>query len=245
MRAIVTLHSVDETGSVLSIRPSELESLLDAIEKARHEVVSLGELLTQPGRPDRIAVTFDDALASVAEEGLPILARRGYPASVFVVTDRVGRDNAWPGQPAGIPDMPSMGWGELQALAEAGWEIGSHTHTHAKLTRLSEAAVRAEIAQAHAVVERELGLSPTFFAYPYGAVNDTVRRVAGEFHRFAVAGRLSALDSALDHPLELPRLDGFYLRSARVHRWFGSALFDGWVGLRRRAREARNGRLTP
>lgn len=245
MRSIITLHSVDERGSVLSISTSQLESLLDSIEKSGHTIVALSELLRHPGIPDRVAITFDDALASVAEEGLPLLARRGLVAAVFVVADRVGLDNAWPGQPDGIPTTPTMGWGELEALAEAGWEIGSHSVTHAKLTDLPDDQVIDEIERAHVTIAERFGRDPEVFAYPYGAVDSRVQRLAGLFHRFGLGGRLSPLDSAVDHPLALPRLDGFYLRSAAAHRWFGGPAMAGWIGLRRRAREARQRRLTP
>jgi peptidoglycan/xylan/chitin deacetylase (PgdA/CDA1 family) len=207
MRAILTLHSVDEKGTVLSMRPSELESLLDAMERSGHQVVPLSELIRHPGLPDRVAITFDDGLASVAEEALPLLARRGHVATVFVVPSRVGSDNAWPGQPAGIPTLPSMGWGELG---------GAH----------------------QAILER-IGAPPAVLAYPYGQVDDRVRDSAARWHRFAVGGRLAALDGAVDHPLELPRLDSYYVRSPRIHRWFGSPPLDAWIALRRALREQR------
>jgi len=239
MRAILTLHSVDDSDSVLSIRPGQLESLLDAIDAAGHEVVALSDLLRYPGIPDRVAITFDDALASVAEEGLPTLARRGITAAVFVVTDRVGITNQWAGQPREIPRIPSMGWSELEALAEAGWEIGSHTATHARLDRLTEGQVEDEIHRAHAAIQQSIGIEPEVFAYPYGACNASTREIVGGTYRFAVGGRLAELDGAADHPLELPRLDGYYLRNPSVHRWFGSPALDGWLELRRLGRAAR------
>ncbi len=242
MRGILTLHSIDESGSVLSMRPSELDSLLDAIQGSGHTIVPLSELLGRPGVPDRIAITFDDALGSVAEEGLPLLARRGLVATVFVVSSRVGTDNGWRSQPAWVPRLSSMGWGELEALAEAGWEIGSHTNTHPRLTDCNDSIVRDELRLAHEQIEGRLGVSPEVFAYPYGAVDERILRLVGETYRFGLGGRLSALDAATDHPLDLPRLDGYYLRDTRVHRWFGGPLFSGWIDLRRRAREHRQAR---
>ncbi len=239
MRAILTLHSVDEKGTVLSMRPSELESLLDAMERSGHQVVPLSELTRHPGLPDRVAITFDDGLASVAEEALPLLARRGHVATVFVVPSRVGSDNAWPGQPAGIPTLPSMGWGELEALCEAGWEIGSHSLTHARLTAVSDAQLEEELGGAHQAILERIGAPPAVLAYPYGQVDDRVRDSAARWHRFAVGGRLAALDGAVDHPLELPRLDSYYVRSPRIHRWFGSPPLDAWIALRRALREQR------
>ena len=245
MRGIITLHSVDQHGSVISISPNQLDSLLDSIEKSGHKIVALSELLRHPGIPDRIAITFDDALASVAEEGLPLLARRGLVAAVFVVTGRVGGDNAWPGQPAAIPGMSTMGWGELEALAEAGWEIGSHSTTHANLTTLTDDQIDDEIGLAHATITERLGRAPEVFAYPYGASNPKVTRATGLHHRFGLGGRMALLDSAVDHPLDLPRIDGFYLRPFSVHRWFGQPVMASWLSLRRRARELRERKLTP
>lgn len=239
MRAILTLHSVDLSGGVLSLSPAVLESLLDALVASGHRVVSLAELLARPGVPDQVALTFDDGLASVVEEALPILARRHIVATVFVVTDYLGRTNDWPGQPAGAPRLPMMGWEELEALTEAGWGVGSHTVSHPDLTTLTPDRLDAELGCAAEVIEGRLGVTPVALAYPYGAMNDSVVAAAARHHSWAVSTRLAPLDQALDVPLALPRLDAYYLRESWTHGLFGTPLLTGWIAARRRLRALR------
>lgn len=233
MRAVVALHSVDTWGSPISTSPSALVALLDAIEGAGLSVVPLSSLLAHPGRPDRIAITFDDGLASVAEEALPILASRGLTAAVFVTTSRVGSDNAWPGQPPAIPRQACMGWGELEALVEAGWEVGSHTVHHPRLVGLGDAVLDAELGGAKETLESRLGPpAGALFAAPYGAVDARVLAAVGRHHRWGLGTRLAVLDPSIDHPLDLPRLDGRSLTGPGA--WtLGTGAFGTWLRVRR------------
>jgi len=236
MRAILTLHAIEAEGDVLTLRPEAFESLLDGLAAAGHRVVPLTELLARPGVPDQVAVTFDDGLASVAEEALPILARRGLVATVFVVTDHVGSDNDWPGQPASIVRRPTMGWGELEALAEAGWGIGSHTRTHPDLRGASAQQLADEIGGAADAIRTRLGRDPVGFAWPGGAVDAAARTCARRHHRWALGTRLARLDAAVDDPFDLPRVDTWYLRHRQLHPLLGTAAADAWIGARARIR---------
>ncbi len=59
-------------------------------------VVPVREALAPPaGRQPRVAITFDDAYAGAVELGLPELARRGLPATLFVAPGCLGTDGFW------------------------------------------------------------------------------------------------------------------------------------------------------
>ena len=79
MRAILMFHSVEATGSVLSIAPEQLRSLVGAIRRSGHRIVPLRELLDSNTEPDQIALTFDDGMRSLHEHALPILQREQPP----------------------------------------------------------------------------------------------------------------------------------------------------------------------
>ena len=237
MRAIFTLHAVDLSGSVLSITPDALEGLLDGLAAAGHRVVPLPELLATPGVPDQVALTFDDALASVVEEALPILARRGLSATVFAVTDHMGSDTRWPGQ----REAPSstMGWGELEALVESGWDVGSHTRRHPDLRGLDAARLEDEIGGAAEAIRSHLGRDPIALAWPAGWFDVAARAAAQRHHRWGVSTRLAVLDAAVDEPLTLPRLDAYYFRSRWTHAGLGGPAVSGWIQARARLRALR------
>ena len=64
-----------------------------------------------------------------------ILKARDYMAVVFPVSARVGRVNVWD-RVKNEPEINLMSWPEIAELVKDGWEVGSHTRTHADLTRL-------------------------------------------------------------------------------------------------------------
>jgi peptidoglycan/xylan/chitin deacetylase (PgdA/CDA1 family) len=67
-------------------------------------------------RPKSALITFDDGYRSVREVAFPVLRDLGLPATVFVPTEFIGRDNEFD---AGTePREPLCDWNDLLALAE-------------------------------------------------------------------------------------------------------------------------------
>jgi peptidoglycan/xylan/chitin deacetylase (PgdA/CDA1 family) len=131
----------------LSVTPEAFERQLRVLLARGYRGATFVDAVASPARKT-IVVTFDDAYLSVLELGKPILDRLGLPASVFVPTDYPGRDGpmTWPGidQWLGGPheaELRPMSWEQLGGLADAGWEIGSHTCSHPHLTQLDDAAL--------------------------------------------------------------------------------------------------------
>ncbi len=56
--------------------------------RRRYRIVSLEEAAT--GRPGTVALTFDDGYRGVYHHAFPVLVAYGLPATVFLVTDRLG-----------------------------------------------------------------------------------------------------------------------------------------------------------
>jgi peptidoglycan/xylan/chitin deacetylase (PgdA/CDA1 family) len=61
------------------------------------------------------------------------------------------------------------------AIAGGGHELGSHSHTHARLTSLGMTGIRTELSRARAAIGPHSHFRP-----PYGAFNQQVQRAAGE-----------------------------------------------------------------
>ena len=159
-----------------------------------------------------LAVTFDDAYRSVAELAAPLLAELGVTGTVFAPTRFVRDQDArgWDGTDewAGSRwegELAVLGWDGLRLLAEAGWEVGSHTRTHPRLTRLADEELREELAGSRAEVEEGLGGPCRSLAYPYGDLDDRVAAAAREAGYAAAGGVLPARLSARD-PLRFPRI---------------------------------------
>ena len=215
MRAILTYHSIDRSGSPISVDPDVFEEHAAFLTSERVRVVPLESMVsadtsTSDERP-MLAVTFDDGFATAAPAARR-LANAGVPSTIFVVTGHVGGTNAWRGQgDEGIPTMPLLDWPELSALAAAGAAIGAHTHTHPRLTSLPASECREELEASCRAIASRLGQLPRAFAYPYGDLSAGVAAAVAERFRVAVSTRFACL-SADDPPALLPRLDVHYFR---------------------------------
>lgn len=236
MRAILTWHSIDESGSPISIAPATFARQLEWLRSGQVQVVPLAELVTMAGGTNAVALTFDDALASVAETALPGLIEAGLPATIFVATAHVGGDNRWRGCEArGIPVLPVMTWEQLAEAQASGIAIGAHTRTHPDLRQCADASLQQELKGAREDIEGALGTIPEAFAYPYGAHDQRIRDAASEVYRFSVTTDLRPLEAG-DPPHALPRLDAWYFQDARwLERW-GAATLRHYLGLRRAGR---------
>jgi peptidoglycan/xylan/chitin deacetylase (PgdA/CDA1 family) len=146
-------------------------SQLDFLAAEGWATPTLGELVAAPGNSRaRVAViTFDDGYAdnlAAAQE----LRRRGMGATWFVVSGSIGRPPAW--ADSGRPPSRLLDAGELRDMQSAGMEIGSHSHSHARLTELDDTRLATELAVSKATLEDVLGAGVPGFAYPYGLWDD-------------------------------------------------------------------------
>jgi peptidoglycan/xylan/chitin deacetylase (PgdA/CDA1 family) len=81
-------------------------------------------------------------------------------------------------RPRGDADRP-LTVAELRELAASPHvEIGNHTLDHAVLTNYAPAEAEAQVAGAQRWLDEELGVAPTFIAYPNGSFNDGIVAMA-------------------------------------------------------------------
>jgi hypothetical protein len=239
MRAILTYHSIDSSGSPISLSEEAFRGHVRFFGSGRVQVVPVAELATMPDETDAVALTFDDGFLNFTSTAMPTLAHLGFPATVFVVSDAAGQTNAWGGHETdGIPTLPLMSWTDVQRVREAGFEVGAHTRTHADLTRLSPAQVEEEAEGSATRILEEIGERPRRFAYPYGYANDVVANVARRLFEHSVTTELRPVESGDDVAL-LPRLDAWYFQDpSRLDDW-GSPSFRRWLWMRAQGRRVR------
>ena len=220
MRAILTYHSIDESGSPISISEGVFRAQIAWLARKRVRVVSLDALMRMSPNEDAVALTFDDAFVSFGDIAAPLLADYGLPATLFVVTDAAGATNRWNGRvDRGIPELPLLNWTSLGRLAEQGVELGAHTRTHTDLARIDGSRLRDEIVGSAERIELETGRAPTTFAYPYGSVTQAAAGLVASRFAWACTTEMRSV-AANEAPALLPRLDMYYLRSAgQLERW--------------------------
>ena len=94
-------HSVDESGSVLSVSRDQLRWHLQMLVEMGFRGLSLSEfrdraITGQLGcTSPEVVLTFDDGYQNFAEHAVPILREFGYPATVFIVPACMGKLPHW------------------------------------------------------------------------------------------------------------------------------------------------------
>ena len=99
-----------------------------------YKLVNISDIKTAVPDEKVAAVTFDDAYESVYTNAYPILKQYGYTATVYVITDYIGKENDWDLN-VGWKKFRHLNSDHIKELVEAGWEIGSHTCSHRDLRR--------------------------------------------------------------------------------------------------------------
>lgn len=212
---ILMYHAIEPARDVLATDPAWFAETLAALHESGYRTVDLAAWIEQ-GRPPlekRFAITFDDGLTSLVTAA-EILPRYRFEATAFLVTGRMGRDNAWPGHPAAVPGRALLRWSELPALARAGIRFEAHTVSHMRLDLCNDAVVEFELCASRAAIEQHLGRPCRLLAYPYGIATPSVRRAAARHFRGAFGTRLRFASRA-DDPHDLARIDAYYLRTER------------------------------
>jgi peptidoglycan/xylan/chitin deacetylase (PgdA/CDA1 family) len=240
--AVLTYHSLDTSGSVVSVAPQTFADQMAVLAETGFRGVSLREALSHREAhgawPERsVALTFDDGYANFYEEAAPALAQHDFTATVFVISGYVGKRNDWEPPPAGLGLREMLTWPQIIELSSAGIEIGAHTRAHRDLRRLSTSEAQGEIGGSRAEIEDRLGRAVESFAYPFGHVSlaslEIVRR---EFR----AACTTELRRASEEPLhELPRVDMYYLRAPRRLPRLLEGRLDRYLTVRRLGRLAR------
>jgi peptidoglycan/xylan/chitin deacetylase (PgdA/CDA1 family) len=129
-------------------------------------------------------LTFDDGYLDFLVEAFPILSRYEFTATVFLVTDSVGKESNW-GDAVGFP---LMNWEQIQTLSQRGVSFGSHTCTHPRLSQLPDEQIRVELIRSKKQLETTLNQEILFLAYPFGDSDERIRRLAMEAGYIAACG---------------------------------------------------------
>jgi len=167
--------------------------------------------------PDAVAVTFDDGFRATHEAALPVLRKHNVPATMFVVSGRVGGSNDWMSS-RNFPHRDLMLREEILAMRDAGIDIGSHTRSHPRLTEVAADRLVEEIAGSKADLEQLLGQPIPHFAYPFGLFNEAARAAVQAAGYEAAVSVRSGFNGATVDTYELRRIEVYAGDSVRRFR---------------------------
>jgi peptidoglycan/xylan/chitin deacetylase (PgdA/CDA1 family) len=243
VRGILTYHSIDNSGSVISIDPAIFRCHVEWLASGEVQVAPLECLHTLPADRHAVAITFDDGFQNFADIAWPLLKRHEMPVTVFVVTHHVGTNNAWGGKDErGIPTLPLMTWDTIRTLVDDGLTLGSHGRTHAHLPGLDDAVLAEEVRGSADDIQRAISVRPGSFCFPFGEFDQRAVALARATYDVAVTTEFATVPAEPDLH-RLPRLDAYYYRGlGRLGGW-GSRSFERDVAVRRFARKVRRSLL--
>ncbi|HXV02849.1 MAG TPA: polysaccharide deacetylase family protein [Gaiellaceae bacterium] len=187
---ILLYHRVSDDQDELAVTPRAFREQMDYLASESYRVVDVVEaarlLEERQWTPRTIGLSFDDGFLDVAEQALPILAERGFRATVFVTT---AVTSGWALFDWYRDQPPLLGWDEIAELdAEGTLRFEAHSVTHPNLLRLRDAAARQEIEGCKVALEERLGRPVTAFCYPAGLFGPRERAlVAQAGYRVAVS----------------------------------------------------------
>lgn len=139
------------------VSPENFKQQMQWLGENGYKTISLAEL--QEGIEKNretgqkcIVLTFDDGRKGVYTYALPLLQEFGFMATVYIVPSWVE------GQaPAEESYSTFMSWEEIKELAKAGWEIGSHSHSHPDFSsrNMGKGEREAELRRAEEIIKKK------------------------------------------------------------------------------------------
>ena len=164
---VITVPNEDSDNFNYINTPESFEENIKVLLDNGYTIISMKELndannlrIELPPKP--ILITFDDGYYSNYEYIYPILKKYNVKASIFVVTDKMGKE---------IDGIKYLGWNECLEMQESELvEIFSHSKRHVFYDKLPVREICNDVTESYKVIEEKLGNKKfKAFAYPYGA----------------------------------------------------------------------------
>ena len=169
---VLNYHKIDDMDISLAVPPADFERQMEYLSQKGYNVITVDDFraAVEDGKElpkNAVLITFDDGYADNYTNAYPILKKYKFPATIFVITDFVGKENY-------------LTWDNLRQMQKDGISIESHTATHKSLTDLSDEDLRRELVASREKIESELGTKVSFIAYPTGAYNLHIAQLTKE-----------------------------------------------------------------
>ncbi|MCL4539585.1 MAG: polysaccharide deacetylase family protein [Bacteroidetes bacterium] len=177
MMAVLAYHKVDnrfELG-VTTVRPEAFFRQIGDLKKRGYEI----RLSAACDAGGGVCLTFDDGYDCFYRNVVPFLTSLNVGATVFIITDFIGKTNEWDLRLSYKPFV-HMDQRQIREVAELGFEVGSHSCSHKDLTRLSRSTASNELVRSKKQIEDMIGREVRSVSFPFGRHNAEVAALARE-----------------------------------------------------------------
>jgi peptidoglycan/xylan/chitin deacetylase (PgdA/CDA1 family) len=171
---ILMYHSISNSGeksNILTINKDVFKQQMEYLRGHNYNVVSLKTAsdIIKKGKkiPLRwVVLTFDDGNKDFYTEAYPIIKKYNFKVTIFPTIYRTDTGKEY------------MNWIELNNLmVDKLVDIGSHGLWHLPLSGTSLLEAKQQIFDSKLIFEKKLNKSVIFFSYPFGAVNDSIKKI--------------------------------------------------------------------
>ena len=204
---ILLYHRIGGDRTEIELSPTAFERQLRFLS-SRERVRSIDDVVGNDG--GGVVISFDDGTRDFYEEVLPLLSTYRFPVVLYLAT-RMAEART------------GVTWEQLREAVSTGLvTVGSHTHSHADLSRASESEADQEMRRSRDLIEDRLGAPCRHFAYPWGVASPGARRAAERLFLSAALDTWVTNRRGRTDPLRLGRVpilraDGqfFFVRKVR------------------------------
>ncbi len=170
-----------QTKHGIYITTTDFERQLRSLKRRNCQTITFSDLASfkrgkgeLPRKP--IILTFDDGYRDNYLNAFPLMKQFGMKAVIFIVGNPKIRKNIWDVHD-GEPEVELMRDKEILEMSANGFEFGAHSMNHRSLTELDDEEAFREISGCKRSLEKRLRMPILSFAYPYGALNETVKNI--------------------------------------------------------------------
>lgn len=175
---VLAYHDVLPAAKGYHVTSGRLRAHLELVRRSGHRLVDLAHIVDRLERGESVsglaAVTFDDGLIGVATDAAPVLEDLGVTATIFVVTEAMGKRPAWWQGAARTISAAEL----ADLIRTPQFSAASHSRTHRSLPELADDELDSELVGSRRRLEDLLGSPVRLLAYPSGHHDARVRAAA-------------------------------------------------------------------
>ena len=169
---IFDFHKIGEkrTIDINSVSKVSFSKSIKILLASECKALALEDSLSSVSK-ETFSIVFDDAFENVFYNALPLLKENKIPATLFVISSYIGKENFWDYRPNGLKHMDRK---MVREASDRGFEIGSHSATHKRLDKLTSHELKSEIIDSKHTIEDITGREVRYFSYPFGRYSGKV-----------------------------------------------------------------------
>ncbi|MCX5694163.1 MAG: polysaccharide deacetylase family protein [Candidatus Omnitrophica bacterium] len=172
---ILMYHNIGYEKGSFYVSPENFAKQMEYIKKNGYEVITLNELVTnirgkKPFKRNKVVITFDDGYRDNYEYAFGILKKFSFPATIFIISDFVGKDFT--------SGKEFLNWEQIILMSQDKISFGAHTKTHFNFgSQMDSLAAQEEIAGSKKAIEEKTKLPVDYFCYPSGGFNEKAKEL--------------------------------------------------------------------